>query len=353
MNSQQILPVTFGKQEIVFRKKMGPLLFLLEVDPYHFYACWEISPEELTIIIDQIGGFFHRSQLILRVYEDNNFKNDKVEMGSYFDVLVEGWKNKWYIEISKPHTSYFAELGLKASTLDDFYLIKRSNVITTPHNIMSSNKQEKWIQVLGDYEEVNIMQGDQKSAKGISSDRAAIDREKILEYYKNLWQRDWREISPEWPGKGQIIGRGLPETITAFGFIPEENPGFSETRKSERTENLSSYLPFSSYNLSSEIPSSFSSFSILSSWQPEEKAALNTFFQYGTDLVVYGRTQPGAIVYIDGDEVEIQQDGTFSWRLNLNREGDYQIPLQVVFQSGEQICEYNPFHIQKIKKSGD
>lgn len=354
MNNQQILPITFGKREIVFQKGMGPLLFLLEVDPYHFYACWEISPEELSIIIDQIGGFFHQSQLILRVYEGNNFKNDKVEIGSYFDVFVDGWKNKWYIEISKPHTSYFVELGLKASTLDDFYVIKRSNVIKTPQNTMSSNKQEQWIQVLGEYEEVNMVKGDQKSAKGLSLDRAVIDRKIIQEYYKNLWQRDWREISPEWPEKGQIIGQGAPENITGFGFVTKDNPGFPpETGNSAKTENLSSYLPWSSYNLSSEIPSSFSSFSLLSSWQPEENADPNRSFQYGTDLVVYGKTQPEAVLYIDGDKVEIRADGTFSWRLNLSREGHYQIPLQVVFQGGEEICEFIPFHIQKSKKNGD
>ena len=76
MNSQQIFPIALGKREITFQKGMGPFLFLLEVDPYHFYACWEISPEELSIIIDQTGESFHRSQLILRVYEGNNF-NDK------------------------------------------------------------------------------------------------------------------------------------------------------------------------------------------------------------------------------------------------------------------------------------
>lgn len=354
MNSQQILPITFGKQEIVFQKGMTPLLFLLEVDPYHFYACWEISPEELSIIIDQTGEFFHQSQLILRVYESNNLKNDKVEIGSYFDIFVEGWKNKWYIEISKPHTSYFAELGLKTSTSDDFYVIKRSNVIKIPQNIMSSNKQEQWIQVLGEYEEVNMLKGDQKLAKGISSDRAVIDRKIIQEYYKNLWQRDWREIFPEWLEKGQIIGQGALENITGFGFVTIDNPGFSlEAGNSAKIENLSAYLPWSSYNLSSEIPSSFSSFSLLSSWQPKEKASLNRFFQYGTDLVIYGKTQPGAVLYIDGDKVEIRADGTFSCRLNLSREGDYQIPLQVVFQGGERICEFIPFHIKKIKKSGD
>jgi len=354
MNSQQILPITFGKQEIVFRKEMGPVLCLLEVDPYHIYAFWEISPEQLSVIIDQTGKFFQKSQLILRVYEGTYFKNSKVEIGSYFDISVEGWKNNWYIEISKPHTHYYVELGLKASTLDDFYVIKCSNVIKTPQNIISSNKQEQWIQVLGEYEEVNIVKGDQKSAKSLSSDRAVMDRKIIQEYYKNLWLRDWREISPGLPEKGQIIGQGAAANITGLGFVAEDNPVFSsETRNSAKTETLSSYLPWSSYNLSSEISSSFSSFSILSSWQPEEKVSPNRFFQFDKDLVVYGKTQPEAVLYIDGDKVEIRADGTFSWRLNLSREGDYQIPLQVVFQGGEKICEFIPFYIQKTKKNGD
>lgn len=349
MNSH---PIAFSKKEIIFQEGMGPLLFLLEIDPHHFYAYWEVSPQELSIIIDQTGKFFHQSQLVLRVYEGNNLKNEKVEIGSYFDIFVKGWKNKWYVEISKPNVSYYAELGLKFSTSDELYIIKRSNLIMTPQNIISSNKQEHWMQVFGEYEEVKMVKHDHESLQGLSAFRISVDRKMVEEYYTNLCQKDWREIFPDQPGEDRTIVREEP--VNKPEFIPEDSPVFfPETQGQVKMENYASHLPLSSYYLSSQLPSSFSSFSILSSWQPEEKVSPNRFFQYGTDLVIYGKTQPGAMLNIDGDKVEIRPDGTFSWRLNLSREGDYQIPLQLVFQGGKEIWEFIPFHIQKTKKSGD
>ena len=89
MNSRPIHAPAVSRKEIIFPEDTVPLLFLLEIDPCHIYAYWEISPKELSTIINKTGKFFHESQLILRIYEVNNLDYDTLELGSYFDIIVE------------------------------------------------------------------------------------------------------------------------------------------------------------------------------------------------------------------------------------------------------------------------
>jgi len=94
-----------------------------------------------------------------------------------------------------------------------------------------------------------------------------------------------------------------------------------------------------------------SSPSSLSSWLTGEQITSRPTFHYEADLVIYGRVQPGAALYIDGDQVKAQPDGTFSWRLNLSRQGDYKIPLKVILPGGEEIYESIPLYFQKVKEN--
>ena len=48
------------------------------------------------------------------------------------------------------------------------------------------------------------------------------------------------------------------------------------------------------------------------------------FFEIGTELIVYGRTEPDAKVTLEGKTVNLRPDGTFSLRYILN---DTKIPL--------------------------
>jgi hypothetical protein len=124
---------------------------------------------------------------------------------------------------------------------------------------------------------------------------------------------------------------------------------------------LSSFvLPYESSGGSLSSPGSFalssgsygsspSSYSSLSSWQKER--SIEELFRYDLDLVIYGKTQPGAILYIDENLIKIQPDGTFSWRLNLSQRGEYRIPVRVILPGGREIFESIPFEIHE--KNGD
>ena len=106
---------------------------------------------------------------------------------------------------------------------------------------------------------------------------------------------------------------------------------------------------FNSYDI---LTSSSHIESISSTYKQPEKVR-SSLLQYGVDVIIYGKVQPGALIYIDGDSVETQPDGTFSLRLNLTQGGPSQVPIKIISPEGEERNEIIPFLFQKIRKNGD
>ncbi len=59
------------------------------------------------------------------------------------------------------------------------------------------------------------------------------------------------------------------------------------------------------------------------------------------ELIVYGSTEPDAEVYIDGEKIELNPDGTFSIRLSFPN-GTIRIPVEAHSADGKEIREIEP-----------
>ena len=80
-------------------------LYLLEVDPTHIHALWEVVPESIP---DQV--LIRHPDLCLKIYCD--FQECPCENRNLcFDLRVQGLRNDWFIELEKPLLRCQAELG--------------------------------------------------------------------------------------------------------------------------------------------------------------------------------------------------------------------------------------------------
>ncbi|MGA1841718.1 MAG: DUF4912 domain-containing protein [bacterium] len=95
-------------------------LYLLEVDPTHIHAFWEITPD---CIPDQIlKRCLSNKKLWLKIY--CNFRDSH---RFCVDLNVHGLINDWFIEIESPLTGCHAELGYKDPGEEKFVSLCRSN----------------------------------------------------------------------------------------------------------------------------------------------------------------------------------------------------------------------------------
>jgi hypothetical protein len=58
------------------------------------------------------------------------------------------------------------------------------------------------------------------------------------------------------------------------------------------------------------------------------------FLQVGTELIVYGKTQPGGVVTMAGNPIELKSDGTFSCRFALPN-GDFETTIEAISMEGD------------------
>jgi hypothetical protein len=95
-------------------------LYLLEVDPTHIHAFWEIIPD---CIPDQILKRYPNStDLCLKIY--CNFQN---HYSFCVDLNVQGLINDWFIELERPLVKCHAELGYNDPGKGKFVSLCRSN----------------------------------------------------------------------------------------------------------------------------------------------------------------------------------------------------------------------------------
>ena len=72
---------------------------------------------------------------------------------------------------------------------------------------------------------------------------------------------------------------------------------------------------------------------------PSQKKSDDFYFEIGTELIVYGRTEPDAEVWLENKKIHLRQDGTFSLRFAL---ADGVIPL------GFQAISNSKKHVRRI-----
>ena len=83
-------------------------LYLLEVDPTHIHALWEVIPENIP---DQVlKNTLKHPDLCLKIYCDFQ-ECARENLHVCFDLQVQGLKNDWFIELEKPLLRCQAELG--------------------------------------------------------------------------------------------------------------------------------------------------------------------------------------------------------------------------------------------------
>ena len=120
-------------------------------DPWWLHAYWDISKEREGEVISQIpNDEKYNLKRILRIYDvtgKDNFTG--LNANNFFDVEINDIASSWYVNV-KPETSLCVDIGF-LSNKGVFYLLARSNVVSTPYFGISSLLDEEWVLPDDDY----------------------------------------------------------------------------------------------------------------------------------------------------------------------------------------------------------
>lgn len=127
------LPTGYGKDRIVAMVR----------DPYWLHCYWELTHQAVQRAEAALGQDWHAARPILRLLDvtapDNSNSAERVVR----DIEIHGGCNNWYIDVSNPPHSYRIDIGY-LSRSGRFYVLARSNVVSTPRPGMSDVIDENW-----------------------------------------------------------------------------------------------------------------------------------------------------------------------------------------------------------------
>jgi hypothetical protein len=127
------LPAGYGKDRIVAMVR----------DPYWLHTYWELTRHAIQRAEAALGQEWHGARPILRLLDVTSKEVSGNSERLVRDIEIHGGCNNWYIDVSHPPRSYRVDIGYLARS-GKFYVLARSNVVTTPRAGISDVIDENW-----------------------------------------------------------------------------------------------------------------------------------------------------------------------------------------------------------------
>ncbi len=130
------LPAGYGKDRIVVMVR----------DPYWLHAYWELTRHAIKRAEAALGQDWHGARPILRLLDVSGRDTTNAAESAVRDIDIHGGCNNWYIDVANPPRSFRVDIGY-ISKHGQFYVLARSNVVTTPRAGVSDVIDENWADI--------------------------------------------------------------------------------------------------------------------------------------------------------------------------------------------------------------
>lgn len=112
-------------------------------DPYWLHVHWELSRSTLARAQAALGQEWHAARPILRLMDVTSEDTTSASERHVRDIPIHGGVNNWYLDVMNPPRSYRVDIGY-LSRRGKFYVLARSNVVTTPKAGASDVLDQNW-----------------------------------------------------------------------------------------------------------------------------------------------------------------------------------------------------------------
>jgi len=127
------LPAGYGKDRIVVMVR----------DPYWLHAYWELTRNAIARAEAALGQEWHGARPIIRVLDVSTHDTTSTSESIIRDIDIHGGCNNWYIDVSNPPRSFRVDIGY-LSPRGRFFVLARSNVVSTPRANVTDIIDENW-----------------------------------------------------------------------------------------------------------------------------------------------------------------------------------------------------------------
>jgi uncharacterized protein len=281
-------------------------IFLLPRDPQWAYAYWDIPSSHKDEVRSQ-GG----QQLALRLYDVTDLDISAQAAHNMQEYPCDEMAREWYMPIPVSDRDYMLEIGYRA--WDGRWLVlARSATMRVPPVYPSDWIEDHFLTV--DWEDdlrgktimtlvppskkmgMNGAAGTHESIFGLAADAEAM------------------RIAGSLYGSMQHVPGSMQPIESLSSYVFPSGVGMWAIPTASGL-NMSGVGMFSA-SAAPERPRSF--------WLIAD-----------AELIVYGATEPDATVYVDGEPIQLNSDGTFRFQMSF-QDGQLKFPIVAVAADGEQ-----------------
>jgi hypothetical protein len=276
-------------------------LFLMARDPRVLFAYWDLSPVQYQ----EAARVAKEGKIFLEVYVPGE--------GRVQQVHVWDMHKNWYLQVDRPDTAFVAQLGYYRQD-GGFEVLARSAEVRTSRETVSPNTDAKFVTIPFHitFRELCEM---------IAS--LSLPGEELADTLARLQDSDrplpFQVPVPEFPGK---------DNVQIFG---DEEVRRRMVGSLEITEILRKR--FETALSSGQWTSSSGVSSMSSPFGASFGRARGFHLHLNAELIIYGGTEPNAKVRIDGHDISLSPDGTFSYHFAFP-DGHFHIPIEAASADG-------------------
>ena len=278
------LPPGYGESRIV----------LMPREPQWAYAYWDIAKEHQEKLRRQ-GG----QQLVLRLYDITHINEEFQKIYNVQEYLCDKLARDWYLPIPVSDRDYMVEIGYRCAD-GRLLLLARSAPVRVPPVYPS-----EWV------EETFITVNWEEDLEGKTVHELIPPEQTNTDFRSSIYDEIFKEAQSN---EALRVGGSL------FGYMQQIPVDKSA---------LGSYVvPVSAgmWEVSSDVD--------MSAVDPSN-SSLPFWLVADADQIVYGATDPNAMVTVGGNAIKLNSDGTFRFQMSL-KDGELEYPITAVAANGEE-----------------
>jgi len=277
-------------------------LFLTARDPHWLYAHWDLTREQqLKLNTKSADG-----HLILRIYAG------KIEGHPRYEIHVHPESRHWFAHVERAGDSYVAELGYY-SPVGRWLRVAASGATVTPPDAAAVETEAEFATIPFELPFSRLIQIIKQAV------RENLSLAQAMEELRRHGHPDLPRATATQPAPWTSQQEQALAKIISIDDVRRVWMGSLEITELIRRK------------LAREI-SSLGVSSLSSPFGGAEQPK-GFWFNVNAELIIYGATEPTARVTLDGREIKLRADGSFSFRFALP-DGKYELPAVAVSADG-------------------
>jgi hypothetical protein len=151
-------------------------LVVMVRDPFWLHAYWELTRQGVERAQAAMGQEWHAAKPVLRLLEVSTGGTTNSAEMVLRTIEIHGGVNNWYVDVSDPK-SYRLDVGYLSAS-GKFFLLARSNIVSTPKAGASDAIDENWSHVAENFDKIYALSGGY-SGNGSSGDLQELFEERL------------------------------------------------------------------------------------------------------------------------------------------------------------------------------